>query len=575
MTDKVTDREGGRPAPAPAPDEAPAAARPSEPEAEAPEAADVAAEAAAAARDGEVIDGEPAAPAEPPAGEPVAEAEIKAAEYLALAQRTQADFDNYRKRVARDSALAADRGDRQAGQGAAARARPPRPGPAPRRGGGRRQRAGRAAQRHPPGPAGAAGRAGPPGRRGVLARGRAVRPDRARGDGPAARRGRRAGHRRARLPAGLPGQRRRAAAGARGGRGLGDEPMARTPDYYKTLGVDKKATPEEIKKAYRKLARKYHPDTNTEPGAEARFKEISEAHDVLSDPDKRKQYDRGSLFSGSPFGGRGRAAAAGRGRRRLLLGHPLRAVQHRRRARPHQAGGRAGARPRDDGLALLRAGRRGRPAARQRRHPRRLHHLPRHGRAARHHAGRLPAVPRSRGGVRGPGAVLDHPPVLALRRLGHGHRGSLPDLQRRGPPARAQEVQGQHPGRREGGLAHPPARQGRGGAARRRRRRPLRHHPRRRLAGVQAQRRPPRGRGADHGRRGDPRRRGRGPDAQRHQAPARGGRDQARHAAAPARRGPADPRRQRAAATCATASSSTSRASSPTSSARRSTRSRR
>ncbi len=109
MTDKVTDREGGRPAPAPAPDETPAAARPSEPEAEAPEAADVAAEAAAAARDGEVIDGEPAAPAEPPAGEPVDEAEIKAAEYLALAQRTQADFDNYRKRVARDSALAADR----------------------------------------------------------------------------------------------------------------------------------------------------------------------------------------------------------------------------------------------------------------------------------------------------------------------------------------------------------------------------------------------------------------------------------------------------------------------------------
>ncbi len=89
--------------------------------------------------------------------------------------------------------------------------------------------------------------------------------------------------------------------------------MARTPDYYKTLGVDKKATPDEIKKAYRKLARKYHPDTNTEPGAEARFKEISEAHDVLSDPDKRKQYDRGSLFSGSPFGGSGPGSGPGAG----------------------------------------------------------------------------------------------------------------------------------------------------------------------------------------------------------------------------------------------------------------------
>ncbi len=71
--------------------------------------------------------------------------------------------------------------------------------------------------------------------------------------------------------------------------------MATRPDYYKTLGVDKKATPEEIKKTYRKLARQYHPDRN--PGdkqAEARFKEISQAHDVLGDPEKRKQYDSGS-----------------------------------------------------------------------------------------------------------------------------------------------------------------------------------------------------------------------------------------------------------------------------------------
>ena len=77
-------------------------------------------------------------------------------------------------------------------------------------------------------------------------------------------------------------------------------------DLYKLLGVEKRATPEEIKKAYRKLARQYHPDRN--PGdakAEARFKEISGAYDVLSDADKRKQYDRGSLFGGggAPGGG--------------------------------------------------------------------------------------------------------------------------------------------------------------------------------------------------------------------------------------------------------------------------------
>ena len=76
--------------------------------------------------------------------------------------------------------------------------------------------------------------------------------------------------------------------------------MAGRPDYYKILGVGKNATDEEIKKAYRKLARQYHPDRN--PGnkqAEERFKEISQAHDVLSDPEKRKAYDRG----GSPLGG--------------------------------------------------------------------------------------------------------------------------------------------------------------------------------------------------------------------------------------------------------------------------------
>lgn len=62
-------------------------------------------------------------------------------------------------------------------------------------------------------------------------------------------------------------------------------------DYYKTLGVSKTASTEEIKKAYRKLARQHHPDVNTKAGAEKKFKEVNEANEVLSDPDKRKRYD--------------------------------------------------------------------------------------------------------------------------------------------------------------------------------------------------------------------------------------------------------------------------------------------
>ena len=75
-------------------------------------------------------------------------------------------------------------------------------------------------------------------------------------------------------------------------------------DYYETLGVTKGAGPDEIKKAYRKVAMQYHPDRNPgDKSAEEKFKEAAEAYEVLNDPDKKSQYDR---FGHNAFGpGRG------------------------------------------------------------------------------------------------------------------------------------------------------------------------------------------------------------------------------------------------------------------------------
>ncbi|WP_024460432.1 DnaJ C-terminal domain-containing protein [Marinimicrobium sp. LS-A18] len=98
-------------------------------------------------------------------------------------------------------------------------------------------------------------------------------------------------------------------------------------DYYKTLGVERNASQDEIKRAYRKLARKYHPDVNKDAGAEDQFKELGEAYEVLKDPEKRAAYDqlgsnwqRGQDFEPPPewgqdfdFGGAGQHYHGGMG----------------------------------------------------------------------------------------------------------------------------------------------------------------------------------------------------------------------------------------------------------------------
>jgi len=68
--------------------------------------------------------------------------------------------------------------------------------------------------------------------------------------------------------------------------------MTQYKDYYKILGLDRDATQDDVKRAYRKLARKYHPDVSDQPDAEERFKEVNEANEVLKDPEKRAAYDR-------------------------------------------------------------------------------------------------------------------------------------------------------------------------------------------------------------------------------------------------------------------------------------------
>ena len=235
---------------------------------------------------------------------------------------------------------------------------------------------------------------------------------------------------------------------------------------------------DEIKRAYRRLARDLHPDVNPDPEAKERFQEVTRAYEALTDPEKRRIVDLGGDpfdtgggggggFGTSGFGGLGDimdaffGGAATRGPRsrhprRARRAHPDRARARRDRVRHHQGPHGRHRRP----VQHLHGRRDGA------RHPRRhLQHLlgPRRG------AERAARLPR-------PGRLQPHLPEL--RRHRPGHPRAVPRVRRRRPRPRPPHHHGEGAGRRRGRHADPADRPGRGRPRRRPRRRPVRRDPR-------------------------------------------------------------------------------------------------
>ena len=262
--------------------------------------------------------------------------------------------------------------------------------------------------------------------------------------------------------------------------------MAAVKDLYETLGVSKGASQDEIKKAYRKLARQYHPDANPgDDAAEERFKEVQGAYDVLSDPEKRKQYDRFGSANGRGPAGRARAAfnfegfdsstsatsatssagsSAARGGRAAAAARPARAATSRSRCSLSFEDSLQGVEttiPVELETACRECG----------------------GSGAK--PGTAPKLcPECHGRgviVREPGPVRALAAVPALPRQRHRDRGAVPELPRHRPRAAHEALHGQDPGGRQGRHADPPEGQGRGRLGRRAGRRPVRRHARRAL----------------------------------------------------------------------------------------------
>ena len=231
---------------------------------------------------------------------------------------------------------------------------------------------------------------------------------------------------------------------------------AGTRDYYEVLGVKKTATQDEIKKAYRKLARKYHPDANPDdPKAEEKFKEVSSAYEVLSDAEKRKQYDLGPQIrsgKGAQGGRRRIPRLPGRAAHGRRLGRPLRqpvrgggvggggsaGAASAGRRRPAAATGRAGRGPERVGEAVVRRRAQGRHHQDQRAPDRAVRDLQGQRGGAGHRARHLSAVPGAGRGEPEPGLLRPQPALRPLPGRRHRHREPLRRVQRdRGRPGRS------------------------------------------------------------------------------------------------------------------------------------------
>ena len=195
-------------------------------------------------------------------------------------------------------------------------------------------------------------------------------------------------------------------------------------DLYSVLGVSSKASADEIKKAYRKLARKYHPDRNQgDKGSEERFKEVQEAYDTLSDPEKRKQYDAGGMFSG--FGPRG---FGGRGVHLRPRRHLLDLLRAPRRRRPGSASSGRDLET-EVQLSFEQAMEGAEVAVTV---PKQATCATCGGSGAKPGtvADHLPALRRARHRHREPGLLLDQPAMPAMRRARRGDREPVRDVRR-------------------------------------------------------------------------------------------------------------------------------------------------